>query len=306
MVDRGELNIEEVSLSTVHRFMKAANKEKRWIKPEDRRAFEKEHVNDMWQIDTSHGPYFYPADGSKARKLYIIAIIDDASRMIVGHELFFEDNAANVQKVIKQAMTRYGIPKVLYTDNGSPYKNKQLDLIMAQLGVQLKHAKVRSGASKGKIERTFRTLKDNWMPNIDYHDFETLEAFNESLNEFIREKNNRIHRMIDCTPWQKFQREAQYIKRKNEWFLDRAFLNTVLNRRVNAVGVINFDSREFEVGYKYIMGKVTLKYYPDFSKVFVQDGEDLVEIFEVNKVENSKINRRQVRLTDTATDEVTV
>lgn len=71
-------------------------------------------------------------------------------------------------------MKRYGIPKKVYTNNGSPYRNKQLGIILAQLGTDLLHARVRSGASKSKIERTFRTLKDDWMPALDYKEFESL------------------------------------------------------------------------------------------------------------------------------------
>lgn len=65
-------------------------------KTEDHRSFEMMYSNDMWQIDTSSGPYLYDKHGKTPKRLYIIAAIDDASRLIVGQELFLQDNALNM------------------------------------------------------------------------------------------------------------------------------------------------------------------------------------------------------------------
>ena len=62
-------------------------------------------------------------------------IIDDHSRLLVGGELFYNDNAANFQKVLKDAIATYGIPDKLYVDNGGPYCNEQLSLICGAVWV---------------------------------------------------------------------------------------------------------------------------------------------------------------------------
>ena len=54
----------------------------------------------------------------------------------------------------------HGIPARLYVDNGCSYSNEQLSLICGSIGTVLLHTKVRDGASKAKIERQFRTLKN--------------------------------------------------------------------------------------------------------------------------------------------------
>ncbi|WP_459796847.1 hypothetical protein, partial [Alkalibacterium sp. m-11] len=84
-----------------------------------------------------------------------------------------------------------------------------------QLGIDLIHARVRSGASKAKIERTFRTLKDDWMPAIDYKEFESLTAFNDSLTDYIRQKNIKDHRSLGQSPWQRFREDQMHIRRKS-------------------------------------------------------------------------------------------
>ena len=113
----------------------------------------------MWQADTAYLPYI-TEDGS-CRRTYLVAILDDHSRMIVGAEIFYNDNAANFQKVLRNAILAYGIPDKLYLDNGSPYTNSQLNLILDSLGIVESHTPVRDGASKGKVERNFKTFYTN-------------------------------------------------------------------------------------------------------------------------------------------------
>lgn len=87
---------------------------------------------------------------NKKVQTYIIQIIDDASRLIVGSKLFLNDNSLNFQIVLKQAIKTYGIPKKLFVDNGTPYKNLQFEIICANVGIILIHAKPYSPESKRK------------------------------------------------------------------------------------------------------------------------------------------------------------
>lgn len=105
----------------------------------DRRAFEMEYSNDMWDADTSVGPYL-TIDGKKI-KTYLIAIIDDASRLITNARFYYEDNAINFQKTFKEALKKYGIPKRIFLDNGKTYKNEQLAIICATCGMELIYTK---------------------------------------------------------------------------------------------------------------------------------------------------------------------
>lgn len=106
----------------------------------ERKSFEFEHPNDLWQTDTTHGPYIV-IKGVKY-KTYIIAFIDDHSRLIVGAKAFFHDNAINMQLLLKESIRVYGLPKILYMDNGGPYSNKQLSIICARLGIENRNAKI--------------------------------------------------------------------------------------------------------------------------------------------------------------------
>lgn len=82
-------------------------------------------------------------------------ILDDHSRMIVGRDLFYHDNACNFQKVLKGAVATYGIPTKLYCDHGVPYNNEQLSLICGQTGICLLYAPVRDVQQKQSVSEIF-------------------------------------------------------------------------------------------------------------------------------------------------------
>ena len=130
----------DVAESTFYRFLRLNNFDLEFTQNgKECRAYEAACSNDIWQADTSN--VMKIKDGKNSRTVYLVQIIDDASRLIVGQSLTFNDNAIVFQEVLKKAIKIYGIPKVLYVDNGSPYANEQLSLICANLGIHLIHAK---------------------------------------------------------------------------------------------------------------------------------------------------------------------
>ena len=138
LCNMGELRKADVAESTFYRFL-SLNEENGAIAGNECKAYEAAKSNDIWQADTSQ--VMRIKINNKSEVVYLVQIIDDASRLIVGQSLTFHDNAVFFQKVLKTAVKTYGIPKVLYVDNGSPYANEQLSLICANLGIHLIHAK---------------------------------------------------------------------------------------------------------------------------------------------------------------------
>ena len=138
-----------VSVDSVQRFIRNNNlKSARNPNLRDRKAFEEVSFGKMWQADTCYIAHI--TEDGVTRQVYCMAIIDDHSRMLVGAQMFYNDNALNFQKVLKDAIATYGcVPSKLLVDNGGPYANEQLSMICVSLGISLIHTKVRDGASKG-------------------------------------------------------------------------------------------------------------------------------------------------------------
>ena len=104
----------------------------------DMRRYERPHINEVWCGDSSVGPRLTMPDGKKHR-IYIIALIDDASRFITGIDVFYNDNFINLMSVMRSAIAKYGRPKVFNFDNGKSYKNKQMELPAARIGTTLSY-----------------------------------------------------------------------------------------------------------------------------------------------------------------------
>ena len=112
--------------------------------------------------------------------------------------------------IIKSAIKKYGVPKQIYVDNGSPYKNEQISLITGRLGIKLVHAKAYSPTGKGKVERSFRTIKDGWLNCSNWNEFKTIEDVKKSFREYLyNEYINQEHSEIKMSPNNKWHNEIK-------------------------------------------------------------------------------------------------
>ncbi len=295
LVEEGYIKSSKASLATVLRYIRENNLKRSQLAPVDRRAYEMEFSNDCWQSDTSHGPVI-TVNGQK-KKTYLITFIDDASRLILHGEFFFQDNSVNMQTTFKKAISKYGIPKKLFVDNGGTYKNDQLRLICASLGVILIHTKAYSPESKGKIERVFRTIKDNWINGINWNDYSSLESLNIDFNRYLNEKySNSIHSSLSITPRDRFIQDMPRIKFLPPDKLDEHFLHRV-SRRVNNDATISLSSLQFEVPAKYIGQRINIRYSPitlDNAFIFDKDNKLSETIYPLKKIDNSKVKRNVI------------
>ena len=202
----------QVSESTVCRFVNQLQIELRQTPNRDMRRYERPHINEVWCGDSSVGPHLTDADGKKHR-IYIIALIDDASRCITGIDVFYNDNFINLMSVMKSAVSKYGRPKVLNFDNGKSYKNKQMELLAARIGTTLSYCQPYTPTSKAKIERWFRTLKDQWMAGLDMRDFRSLDELRGSLYAYVQSYNLAPHSSLrGMSPQDRFFSEPDHIR----------------------------------------------------------------------------------------------
>lgn len=292
LIEEEYINKKDVSLDTVLRYIKKNNLKASQVCNIERRMFEMEYVNDCWQADTSSGPYI-KIDGVKY-KTYIIMFIDDKSRLIMGFDIFLNDNAVNMQKVFKDAIKTYGKPKRLFVDNGGPYDNKQLSLICASLGIELIHAKPYTPEAKAKQERLFRTIKDGWMRCTDWNEFKELKDIKKSLSDFLYNNYiNKVHSVTEITPNTRWHNEYNRVIWLDEKFVDESFLHRTFNK-VRKDRTISFKKSFYEIPFKYVGQIVELRYDPNnLNKLYLYEKSNKVcDIFKVDKVANGKSKRK--------------
>ena len=234
------------------------------------------------------------ADGEK-RTAYLSSIIDDHSRMIVGAELFYHDNAAAFQKVLKDAVSTYNLPSKLLVDNGSPYANEQISLICGSLGIALIHTRVRDGASKGKCERFWRTCKEQLIYGLDMETIHSLSEFNAVFRDYIRSYNLSFHTGIQCTPFDRYQATADQARPvPSTTWLDECFLNRV-KRKVRKDSTIQIDSVCYDVPMQFIGMKVEVRFVPnDMASAFILYDKEHFPIRATNRVENCRTKRNNL------------
>ena len=263
----------------------------------DRKAFEEDSFGKMWQADTCYLPYI--TEDGKRRRVYCIMIIDDHSRLLVGGGLFYNDNAYNFQKVFKQAVATYGIPLKLYVDNGCSYSNEQLSLICGSIGTVLLHTKVRDGASKAKIERQWRSLKEQWLYTLDMDSIHSLEEFNRLLSGYIRNHNTSYHSGIRDIPLERYRRTCMQVKMPgSRAWLDECFMNRV-TRRVNRDATVSIDRTYYDVPMQFIATKVEIRFLPDdMSTAYILYEGEHYPIRQTDRNENCRTKRNNTPTLD--------
>lgn len=294
--DNGSITHGQVSQSTVCRFMNQLQEELHATPNRDMRRYERSHINEVWCGDSSVGPKLTDPHGRK-RRVYIIALIDDASRFIVGIDIFYHDNFINLMSVLKSAVAKHGCPKVLNFDNGKSYRNKQMELLAARIGTTLSYCQPYTPTGKAKIERWFRTMKDQWMSTLDMQDFHSLDELRGSLFAFVHHYNLSPHGSLHGkSPQDRFFQEPEHIRRLPQDAIDKHFLLEI-ERRVSVDSVISIDQIEYEVDYRFARQRIRLRYSPDMKQIFVAEADGgLTPIRLLNKQENAHIKREKVRL----------
>lgn len=184
-----------------------------WLKddlPQKKRlAFSMEYANQLWQADTMYGPYV--KNGTKPVQTKLIAFLDDASRVVCHGEFFFNETIDTLVQALQAALYKRGIPEQIYVDNGSIYTSKEISLICVRLGSILRHAPVRDGAAKGKIERFFRNVRDRFLTeNLDLSSLETLNR--QFITWLEEEYNSKIHSAIGMSPIDRFGLDLSRIR----------------------------------------------------------------------------------------------
>ena len=210
-IEAGLLNRTQVARTTFYRLVKHYE----LLKPDAdssskvRLAFAKAHANEMWQADTLYGPHVQHHGSPVQTRL--IAFIDDASRVCCHGQFFVAENVDTLIESLRAAFYKRGVPHSLYVDNGSIYTSKEIIQICARVGCLLHHTPVRDGAAKGKVERFFRTVRDQFLTRA--LDLSSLEALNRQFTQWAEEQYNaQIHSVLGMSPLDRFALDRKWVR----------------------------------------------------------------------------------------------
>ncbi|GAC1345532.1 MAG: DDE-type integrase/transposase/recombinase [Candidatus Dormibacteria bacterium] len=122
--------------------------------------FEAARPNELWVGDALHGPHL------GGRKTYLFAFLDDHARLVVGHRWGYAEDTVRLAAALRPALAARGVPEAIYVDNGSAFVDAWLLRGCAKLGIKLVHSTPGRPQGRGKIERFFRTVRDQFLVEI--------------------------------------------------------------------------------------------------------------------------------------------
>jgi len=105
------------------------------------------------------------------------------------------------------------VPVRLYIDNAKIYRSQQLARIAASLGTLIVHTPPYQPEGRGKIERYFRTVRDQFLTNLDPKQSLSLEELNDRLWTWIETAYHRAeHSALGSTPLLRWQRDIEHVR----------------------------------------------------------------------------------------------
>lgn len=242
--------------STVYRFLHQHNLVHAQVKnPVDRRKFEAELPNDLWQSDVMHGPRVNV--DSRMRKSYLIAILDDHSRLIAHGQFYLSEALASYLEAFENALAKRGLPRKLYVDNGAAFRSRQLEYISASLGIALIHSKPYQPQGRGKIERFFKTVRGQFLPGFKG---QTLHELNEAFDGWLDNiYHQRKHSSTKQSPFERFAANLHCLRAAPDNLHD--YFRKLARRKVNKDRSITLNGHLYEAPLALIDKRVELLYH---------------------------------------------
>lgn len=229
------------------------------------KAFETPVANELWMADFSPGPYLHPAGQAKALSTQLCLLVDDHSRLVPYGAYYLQADNQAFHQSLKEAVRRRGLPVKLYTDQGAVFTNDHTRIICANLGIRLLHAKPYHAWSKGKVERLFRTIQEDFqarlrLPGQGVH---SLEELNAQFSRWLQEVYHpRVHSATGVSPEARFAQHAHQLRLVDpHQDLDRLFYLKV-ERAVRKDGTVRLDNELYEVDLSLRCLKIQLRYDP--------------------------------------------
>lgn len=244
LLQRGLFTRSQLAPTTFYRMVRQHHLLDDQTLQKQRLSFAMQFANQLWQADTLYGPSIKQSDG-QWKKTFLIAFIDDASRVITHAEFFYRDNTENMVQAFRSALYKRGKPERLYFDNGANYTAKEIFQACVRLDIHLSHAPIRDGAAKGKIERFFRGFRDRFLTL--HPTFVSLDELNRFTHDWVEnEYNHRFHSGIQMRPIDRFNLDRNRIKFLTDDVFSAEVFFVEVTRKVSKTNVFSINSQRYE------------------------------------------------------------
>lgn len=150
------------------------------------RRYQYKQPNQLWHIDITK--FRIKGEG----RFYIIAVIDNCSRKILGIGVYKRQTAKNVVETFRQAVQTHGTPNAVLSDNGRQFISNLFRDFCESSSIKHRRTRPYNPKCNGKIERWFKSLKKE----LKLRWYNCKEELERAVNGFVREYNMKPKRVL--------------------------------------------------------------------------------------------------------------
>jgi len=197
---------------------------------------------------------------------------------------FPDQTKERVEFSFREAILKYGLFDKAYVDHGGQYISKDLIRACARLGIIVRHTPIKSGKSKGKVEKLHQVV-DKFLLEASLKEYENLEAFNfsweaylelnyvddphDGLEEYYKAQGVEIDK-DDLTPRKEFMRDSRELRFADASVVREAFLKHK-SGRVTKGATVSVEGNYYGVDQSCIGSSAEIVYdTSDLSTVIVK------------------------------------
>jgi transposase InsO family protein len=299
----GTIKFGEISRATVYRFiedMALRGEIQDSTDEKETRRFSYEHAGDLAQIDILYGPHV--KRNGKRVATYLHMVLDDCTRFPLHSQFYLSQSFEAHRHCFKEAVLKFGPPKIAYTDNAQIYRSQQFEYICASIGCTLLHSQPFSPKGRGKVERLFRTVRMRFLSMIG-KDFDgTVEELNIQYNKWLADDYlYKTHSSLGgLSPHGALMSQVDKLRLPSDRrVLDEAFMLRV-TRKIGHDATIQLENVLYETDPIYASKRMELRYEPEWvgnvtkKLIIFHEGKAVGEARMVRYNDNAHAKRRQI------------
>ena len=281
-----------LSAATLYRFLQQKGlTQRQLLAPTARKKFEAQFANQIWQSDMLFGPYIQRPGGGK-QQCFLYAVIDDASRLVPHAQFYLDEGLESLLDCLRQSIAARGVPIRLYVDNGKVYRSQQLSRIAASLGILIVHTPPYQPEGRGKIERFFRSVREQFLASLDLKHVVTIEDLHTRFWVWLENAYHcSRHSALETTPLLRWQRDIEQVRQLPPSTDLRRLFFYRLDRLVRRDSTFLLQKRFYEAPAHLAGQRVEVRFDPlDMSQVDIWfDGQFQAAARVVDAVVNAQL-----------------
>lgn len=262
-----KIDVSNIAKTTLNRYLNqlGVGKEKVQGQKGVFQRWQKEHANDLWQADTSAGIYLpNPSNPKEYKQTRLISFIDDATRVCPHGEFYWDEQLPSLIDCFRKALLKRGKPRALLCDNAFIYHSKAMKAACARLGIESKFCAPYDPPGKGKIEKSYGTVKNGFFKEAERSGLRTLDELNKFWFAWLtREYHHAEHSALNkMTPIQRWQQDeaAGFIQTVSTEDIRRALMLRETRKAHVRTGTIRLNNRCYQLSPEFAGKSVEVLY----------------------------------------------